>query len=419
MPELQDARVAVYLDFDNIVMSWYDRVHGRNSYARDRQKIIADAADPEITDRLTAATIDVGAIIDFAASFGTLVLTRAYADWSSPVNAFYRSQLVARAVDLVQLFPAAAYAKNGADIRLAVDTVEDMFRLPDLTHVVIVAGDSDYVPLAQRCKRLGRYVVGVGVAGSTAKSLAAACDEFEAYDSLPGVPRVVRAPAKVAAPADTSSETTTADAASGDVREKTPAKSGSRTRAAKGKETAPGAAVSDSRGATAAPAAEPRSGSRRGAGKTAVTTPEAESQDAADVAASAAAAEPRTRTEAEPPLSEAPAPAKRTNRRASSKSVPANTEVAPPEPLQSADEPVEDPQETATRLLERALRLGHDKDDSEWLHSSAVKTHMRRMDPSFSEKALGYRSFNDFVKARESIAELEESGHERLVRLRE
>ena len=143
--------------------------------------------EPEIAERLDAATIDVGAIIDYAASFGTLVLTRAYADWSAPVNAVYRSQLVARAIDLVQLFPAAAYAKNGADIRLAVDAVEDMFRLPDLTHVVIVAGDSDYVPLAQRCKRLGRFVVGVGVAGSTAKSLAAACDQFDAYDALPGV----------------------------------------------------------------------------------------------------------------------------------------------------------------------------------------------------------------------------------------
>jgi uncharacterized LabA/DUF88 family protein len=187
MVELQGNRVAVYLDFDNIVMSWYDRVHGRNSYAADRQKIIADPDAPEIAQRLKDATIDVGAIIDYAASFGTLVLTRAYADWSSPVNALYRSQLVARAVDLVQLFPAAAYAKNGADIRLAVDTVEDMFRLPDLTHVVIVAGDSDYVPLAQRCKRLGRVVVGVGVAGSTAKSLAAACDQFDSYDSLPGV----------------------------------------------------------------------------------------------------------------------------------------------------------------------------------------------------------------------------------------
>ena len=116
------------------------------------------------------------------------MLTRAYADWSADVNAGYSAQLVARAVDLVQLFPAAAYGKNGADIRLAVDAVEDMFRLPDLTHVVIVGGDSDYIALAQRCKRLGRYVVGIGVAGASSGSLAAACDEFVTYDALPGVP---------------------------------------------------------------------------------------------------------------------------------------------------------------------------------------------------------------------------------------
>ena len=284
------ARVAVYLDFDNIVMSWYDRVHGRNSYGKDRQQIANDPTDATIVERLAAATVDVAAVIDYAASYGTLVLTRAYADWSNPVNAEYRSQLVARAVDLVQLFPAAAYAKNGADIRLAVDAVEDMFRLPDLTHVVIVAGDSDYVPLAQRCKRLGRYVLGVGVAGSTAKSLAAACDEFATYESLPGVtPLVIEA-------------------------EKKPSR--------------------------------PR-GSRAAARK------------------------------------------------------------------------ADDPAATAKTLLERALRMGQDKEDADWLHSSAVKQHMPRMDPSFSEKALGYRSFSDFVKANESIADIQETGHERLVRLRD
>ncbi len=164
-------RVAVYLDFDNIVISRYDQVNGRNSFQRDKAKGLDE--DP---GRLARATVDVGAIIDFASSFGTLVLTRAYADWSAEINAGYRGQLVGRAVDLVQLFPAAAYGKNGgADIRLAVDAVEDMFRLPDLTHVVIVAGDSDYIALAQRCKRLGRYVVGIGVAGSSSRMLAAAC----------------------------------------------------------------------------------------------------------------------------------------------------------------------------------------------------------------------------------------------------
>jgi len=401
MPDSQNSRVAVYLDFDNIVISWYDRVHGRNSYGRDRQRIIETPEDPEIAERLSAATIDVGAIIDYAASFGTLVLTRAYADWSSPVNAVYRTQLVARAVDLVQLFPAAAYAKNGADIRLAVDAVEDMFRLPDLTHVVIVAGDSDYVPLAQRCRRLGRYVVGVGVAGSTAKSLAAACDEFEAYDSLPGVPRVARA-----APREAGSRAPSRAAGS---RAKTPVDDAPA-------EAAPKTRSSSGRGAKKSPAKD----AAAAAGETPDFTPEGGSD--APAATPDGAVEAPTAAVVEASLIEAlgaaPAPARRTNRRASSTTVAATAEEPGPAPV--VDETPEDPQDVATRLLERALRLGHDKDDdAEWLHSSAVKTHMRRMDPSFSEKALGYRSFNDFVKARESIAELEETGHERLVRLRE
>lgn len=392
MPDSQNSRVAVYLDFDNIVISWYDRVHGRNSYGRDRQRIIETPEDPEIAERLAAATIDVGAIIDYAASLGTLVLTRAYADWSSPVNAVYRSQLVARAVDLVQLFPAAAYAKNGADIRLAVDAVEDMFRLPDLTHVVIVAGDSDYVPLAQRCRRLGRYVVGVGVAGSTAKSLAAACDEFEAYDSLPGVPRPVRS-------------TSTRDAGGRGSAKGTRSKAPAAPESAEAE--APAEVAGEVAGEAAEPAAEPAPRTRGGRG--------AKKQQPAKEPAVEPADDPSPEAA---PLFQAPeplAPARRTNRRATSSSV-----AAAAAEETASEESAEDPQDVATRLLERALRLGRDKDDdAEWLHSSAVKTHMRRMDPSFSEKALGYRSFSDFLKARESIAELEETGHERLVRLRE
>jgi NYN domain/OST-HTH/LOTUS domain len=283
MTDADADRVAVYLDFDNIVISRYDQVNGRSSFQKDKAKGL-----DKYPDRLERATVDVGAIIDFASSFGTLVLTRAYADWSAEVNIGYREQLVGRAVDLVQLFPAAAYGKNGADIRLAVDAVEDMFRLPDLTHVVIVAGDSDYIALAQRCKRLGRYVVGVGVAGSSSKALAAACDDFVIYDALPGVPVPEPAP---------------------------------KTRRAK-------------------------------------------SDD-----------------DDEPP-------------------------AAP------------DPQPAATALLIRALRIGTEKDDVDWLHNSAVKAQMKRMDPSFSEKSLGFKSFSDFLRSRSDIVELDESSTTRMVRLR-
>jgi hypothetical protein len=289
MADLGEGRVAVYLDFDNIVISRYDQVNGRSSFQKDK----ANGLDKHPA-RLARATVDVGAIIDFASSFGTLVLTRAYADWSADVNTGYREQLVGRAVDLVQLFPAAAYGKNGADIRLAVDTVEDMFRLPDLTHVVIVAGDSDYIPLAQRCKRLGRYVVGVGVAGSSSRTLAAACDEFVVYDALPGVP-----------------------------------------------------------------------------------VPE--------------------------PAPDATAPKKRTGR------AKAGDGEEPPSP---------DPQKSATDLLTRALRIGLEKDDVDWLHNSAVKAQMKRMDPSFSEKSLGFKSFSDFLRSRSDLVELDESSTTRMVRLR-
>src|SRR6185437_6677715 len=310
-----DTRVAVYIDFDNIVISRYDQVHGRGQFQRDKVRGFSRdgrLADPDTADKIRRATVDVGAIIDFASSFGTLVLTRAYADWSAPVNADYQGQPVSRAVDLVQLFPAAAYAKNGADIRLAVDAVEDMFRLPDLTHVVIVAGDSDYIALAQRCRRLGRYVVGVGVAGSTSRSLAAACDELVTYDALPGI--------------------TTASAAQQPATPAASAPAGPEERGS----------LPPARGRTRRPAA-------------------------------------------------------------------VATDYPDPDP--------EDPQDLATRLLERALRLGQEKDDADWLHSSAVKSQMRRMDPSFSEKALGYRSFSEFVKSRQTVAELDETNPARLVRL--
>ncbi len=180
MAELTDTdRVAVYIDFDNIVISRYDQLHGDGSWRRDN----AWKAGPAVADKLEAARVDVRAIVDYASSFGTVAVTRAYADWSVAANAAYKGQLVDRAIDLTQLFPASG-TKNGADIRLSVDVLEDLFRLPDVTHVVIVAGDSDYIALAQRCRRLGRVVVGVGVAGGTSRALISACDEFEYYDDV-------------------------------------------------------------------------------------------------------------------------------------------------------------------------------------------------------------------------------------------
>jgi len=298
MPESSEARVAVYIDFDNIVISRYAQVHPKNQRENlSRIDAIKLGDDAELAKRLEQATVDIGAILDYATSFGSVVISRAYADWSAVVNARYRQQLINRAVDLVQLFPTSGQ-KNGADIRLAIDAVEDLFRLPDITHVVIVAGDSDYIALAQRSKRLGRRVIGIGVAGSTSESLAAACDEFADYDTL----------------VDADDE----------------------------------------------PEEEPKP----------ILT----------------AAEPVTRE---------------------------------PTAKKKAPQNAPDPKRAAGRLLRKSVQLLQDKEDGDWVLSTSVKNQMLRIDPTFSEKALGFKTFTDFVKDYNSVVERDDSTSIRKLRLRE
>jgi hypothetical protein len=311
------SRVAVYFDFDNVVISYYDNVFGDGTWRRDdARRHGADGGSADAIDvKLSLAAVDLGAIIDYASSFGTVALTRAYADWSLPANAAYRTQLIDRAVDLVQLFTTSGM-KNGADIRLSIDAVEDLTQHGDITHVVVVAGDSDYIPLAQRCKRMGRFVVGIGVASSTSRALVAACDEFTDYARLPGVisPTLV-----------------------------------------------------DKRPATTAPAA---------------TT-----QDPPTAATPRKTAAKKT-------------PARKATRKATARSG------------DSAE------QAEATALLVRAVRVGLEKSDDEWINSSGVKSQMQRMDSTFKEKALGFSSFRAFVESRSDVVESQMRNNNQKVRLR-
>jgi hypothetical protein len=71
-------------------------------------------------------------------------------------------------------------------------------------------------------------------------------------------------------------------------------------------------------------------------------------------------------------------------------------------------------------LLARALDLAGGKlDDEEWLNASTVKSQIKRLNPSFNEKSLGFRSFMDFVRANDEQVEIREAGQQRFMRLRE
>jgi uncharacterized LabA/DUF88 family protein len=174
-PETSFNTVAIYWDFENLHAALYDRDWGGSrSYG-----------DPRFRYSQQDVLVNIRAVMDFAAGFGDVAINRAYNNWQWFSR--YRDALSFAGVDLIQIYPKGARAKNGADIRLALDALEDVFRYPKLTHIIIVSSDSDYISLAQKLKQSGLTVIGVGVQQATNLFWAQNCDEFRDYDTLVGM----------------------------------------------------------------------------------------------------------------------------------------------------------------------------------------------------------------------------------------
>jgi uncharacterized LabA/DUF88 family protein len=166
----QDQSVALYWDFENLHASLCEaRQEGAYSKQDNRFKV----QDP---------LIDVQAVVELAASFGPIAINRAYCNWQ--YFSRYRDALLQSAVELIQLFPPGGSAKNGADIKLCLDAMEDMGRFGHIGTVIIVGGDSDFMPLSQKVKAAGRTLIGVGARKSTNRHWAKSCHEFRYYENL-------------------------------------------------------------------------------------------------------------------------------------------------------------------------------------------------------------------------------------------
>jgi uncharacterized protein (TIGR00288 family) len=137
-------------------------------------------------DHLGGMKFDFRPIADSLAERGRVVVRRAYADWS-----FFdedRRMLTRSHVELIEIPQRMGTSrKNAADIKLAVDALELAFERDYLSTFVVCTGDSDFTPLVHKLRELNKRVIGVGVEASTSALLPPACDEFLYYDRLEGV----------------------------------------------------------------------------------------------------------------------------------------------------------------------------------------------------------------------------------------
>ncbi|MBC8364427.1 MAG: NYN domain-containing protein [Actinobacteria bacterium] len=167
----------------------------RTDSAEERIGVFLDYENLAIGAResLGLKRFDFGPIARAMAERGRVVYRRAYADWSGFDED--RRHLARHQVELIEIPQRMGTSrKNAADIKMVVDALELAFERAFVTTIVICTGDSDFTPLVQKLRELDRRVIGIGVRDSTSKLLPPACDEFLFYDSLEGVDAVREAP---------------------------------------------------------------------------------------------------------------------------------------------------------------------------------------------------------------------------------
>lgn len=153
-------RIALFLDYENLALGARDHLGGMR--------------------------FDFRPIADSLAERGRVVVRRAYADWSYFDED--RRMLTRSHVELIEIPQRMGTSrKNAADIKMAVDALELAFERDYITTFVVCTGDSDFTPLVHKLRELNKRVIGVGVEQSTSALLPPACDEFLYYDRLEGV----------------------------------------------------------------------------------------------------------------------------------------------------------------------------------------------------------------------------------------
>ncbi len=167
--DADEARIALFLDFENLAIGARDALGG--------------------------ARFDFRPIADALADRGRVVTRRAYADWSMFEED--SRELARNHVELIEIPQRmGAVRKNAADIKMAVDAIELAFERAFISTFVICTGDSDFTPLVHKLRELNKRVIGVGVKASTSAMLPPACDEFLFYENLEGVESAKESPAE-------------------------------------------------------------------------------------------------------------------------------------------------------------------------------------------------------------------------------
>jgi uncharacterized protein (TIGR00288 family) len=124
----------------------------------------------------------ISLLLDQLSSVGRVFVRRAYADWSG-IPKQHKDDLLALAVEPVQLFRTTTTGKNTSDLRMTVDAM-DLLYMNVVDTFAIVSSDSDFLPLVSRLHASGKTVIGAGSRATAVSALVKSCDRFFYFEDL-------------------------------------------------------------------------------------------------------------------------------------------------------------------------------------------------------------------------------------------
>ncbi len=152
MNDSNGSQVAVFIDYENVFIEFGKKI-----------------TPPE--------QINWEEVLETAKRYGGSLICKAYADWSG--NWTVQDKLVKMGIQPINV-PSKRRGKNGVDVKMAVDALDLLIlKNNNIGSLVLVSGDGDFTALVNYLKDYGKFVVGIGVEGSTAEYLVNACNEFK------------------------------------------------------------------------------------------------------------------------------------------------------------------------------------------------------------------------------------------------
>ena len=152
MQGLQGIKIALLIDFDNVVLGVED-----------------PGFDPEL-------------VVNALRSRGIVVMGRAYGDWYRHNR--HRRKLMEQGIELVETPVFGPVIKNSADIRIVLDAFEIAMLQHHIDAFCLVSGDSDFLPLIKKLQYLGKHVIVIAGNKFTSDLVRRNCNEFISYENL-------------------------------------------------------------------------------------------------------------------------------------------------------------------------------------------------------------------------------------------